>query len=363
MIRELRRVAPLKLQYKPDAAEAQDRMRAFWAGEMIDRPCVSIKAPKAGKTQPSLPQIIAPDFDFEAGVGRFEEWASCTFFGGEAFPSLWPTYGPDVFSAFIGAEMSLSPETDTSWVTPFVQDWDALEPFSIDPENKWWKATLELSRVAAKMGEGKFIAAHIDCHSNMDCLSAIRGAAELCMDLIIQPDEVLRAVKWADAPYKPVYDAVFEAGAMGEHGSTSWLDMWSDGRAQVTQCDFCYMVSPSHFNQFVLPSLEIEISSLDHAMYHLDGPGELPHLDSLLAIENLHGIQWVPGAGQAPITEWVDVLKKIQSAGKAVHVGVTIDQLKALHPQLIPEKTFYQVWDRTSESEADELLDWLVAHT
>jgi 5-methyltetrahydrofolate--homocysteine methyltransferase len=30
-------------------------------------------------------------------------------------------------------------------------------------------------------------------------------------------------------------------------------------------------------------------------LYHLDGPGELTHLDLLCTIPNLHAIQWVPG--------------------------------------------------------------------
>ena len=60
------------------------------------------------------------------------------------------------------------------------------------------------------------------------------------------------------------------------------------------------MISPHISARFALPSLEYEISCLDHAVYHMDGPGQIRHLDDLLAIPNLHTIQWMPGAGQPP---------------------------------------------------------------
>ncbi|MGB9619070.1 MAG: trimethylamine corrinoid protein 2, partial [Armatimonadota bacterium] len=72
--------------------------------------------------------------------------------------------------------------------------------------------------------------------------------------------------------------------------------------------------------------------------------------------------QWVPGASARPFVEWLDLLKKIQNAGKSLHAPVTPDEMKLLHKELRPEKVFYDVTART-QSEADALLDWLVANT
>jgi hypothetical protein len=351
--------APLKLSYKDDAARAQQRMRAYWQGEMIDRPCIAVQSPKSGMTQPKRSLITS--FDFEKDIAEFEEWASCTFFGGESMPRFMPWYGPDQWAAFFGAEMSLRPDMDTSWVEPFVEDWDDLSPLTADPENKWWKGIIELAKLGAEKGEGKFLISNTDTHSNLDCMSAIRSPARLCMDLIENPDGVLRAVKWVDALYKPAYDAISEAGKMTERGSTSWLDMYSDGRTQVIQCDFCYMISPEHFRKFALPSLEHEMSCLDNATYHLDGAGELAHLDDFLAIPHLHTIQWVPGAGNLSAAHWVDLLQKIQKAGKGVHISVTPDELKAVYKELAPEKTFYSV-ECESQQKAEELMRWMEMH-
>ncbi len=356
-------LAPLELAYKPDAADAQQRMRAYWAGEMIDRPCVRIVTPKDGRQPISRSLITAPDFDFGRAVDDFEEWASNMSFFGEAMPAFVPFYGPDQMSGYFGGKMTLVPHMDTSWVEPLVEDWETQQPLHIDPENKWWKGTLDLARIAARRCEGKFIVGALDTHSNLDCLSALRGPERICMDLIEYPDEVLKALKWIDAAYKPMYDAIYEAGRMAEFGTTCWVEMYSEGRMQCVQCDFSYMVSPEHFRRFILPSLEYECSVIDHAVYHLDGVGAFRHLDDLLSIPDLHTIQLVPGAGQPTAPHWLDMLKRIQQRGKSIQVFVTPDELKTMHTELEPAKTFYWVSDCYTSTEAENLLHWLVSHT
>lgn len=356
-------LSPLTLCYKPDAAEAQDRLRAFWQGAVVDRACVNIRAPRDGVAPPKRSLIVAEDFDLPGAVDGFEEWAAQMFFGGEAMPALMPNYGPDQWAGFLGAKMRLVPGMDTSWVEPLITGWDESPPLALDPANRWWKAIVELTRLAAQRCDGKFILSAIDTHSNLDCLSALRGPSQLCMDLIERPEAVLRALAQVAALYRPIYDAIFQAGRMAEFGSTSWSDMWSERRTQTVQCDFCYMISPEHFRKFALPWLEYEASCLDHAVYHMDGPGQLRHLDDLLALPRIHTIQWIPGAGQPTAPAWLDMLRRIQAAGKSVQVLVTGEELKAIYRQLAPEKTYYWVLDCASQSEAESLLAWMKAHT
>jgi hypothetical protein len=74
------------------------------------------------------------------------------------------------------------------------------------------------------------------------------------------------------------------------------------------------------FDEFVKPELKASCDKLVNAFYHLDGPGELPHLDSLLEIDSLKGVQWIPGAGSADNTHWPQVYKKISDAGKKIQI-------------------------------------------
>ena len=77
------------------------------------------------------------------------------------------------------------------------------------------------------------------------------------------------------------------------------------------------------FERFVLPDLEACCSEMDYAFYHLDGKGQLVHVDSLLSLSCLRGIQWVPGFGKPRCEEWLPLLKKIRAAGKLCQLTVS----------------------------------------
>ena len=91
----------------------------------------------------------------------------------------------------------------------------------------------------------------------------------------------------------------------------------------MLQCDFSYMISPRMFERFVVPDLSACCETLDHGFYHLDGIGEVPHLNHLLNIARLRGIQWIPGAGQPAPEEWLPLLKRIRDGGKLCQVFIS----------------------------------------
>ena len=82
------------------------------------------------------------------------------------------------------------------------------------------------------------------------------------------------------------------------------------------------MIGPAMFERYVMPDLEACCAALDYPFYHLDGKGQLKHLDRLLAMPELRGIQWQPGDGQPLADGWLDVLKRIRDAGKLCQVYV-----------------------------------------
>jgi hypothetical protein len=96
---------------------------------------------------------------------------------------------------------------------------------------------------------------------------------------------------------------------------------------------------------------------VDHVMYHLDGPGALQHLDTLLSLPNLHGIQWVPGSGEAGPAhpKWRPLLRRIIAAGKRVHVGAAPEEIEELLSDIPADGLFISTWC-ASEGEARELL-------
>ena len=135
----------------------------------------------------------------------------------------------------------------------------------------------------------------------------------------------------------------------------SWMGIWSLTPAIDLQCDFSCMISPAMFDDLFLPALREQTERVDRTIYHLDGPDAVRHLDSLLSLPRLTGIQWVPGAGAPPMSDWVDLLRKILDAGKLLYITCAANEVEFLldrlpHPGLLLETAC------GSREEADELV-------
>ena len=60
--------------------------------------------------------------------------------------------------------------------------------------------------------------------------------------------------------------------------------------------------------------------------------------------------------------EWLDVLKRIQAAGKGLQIyDINIEQIRQLHRELDPAGVVYCT--DGSRDEINELADWLVRNT
>ena len=83
-------------------------------------------------------------------------------------------------------------------------------------------------------------------------------------------------------------------------------------RGYMLQSDVSYMISPKMFERFVLPDLKMRCNAMDYAFFHMDGKGQLPHLEHLLSLDRLRGIQWQPGDGEPMAEEWPEAFPASQ---------------------------------------------------
>ncbi|MBN1669694.1 MAG: hypothetical protein JXR37_01595 [Kiritimatiellae bacterium] len=357
----------MQLTTKPDFDRVREMWAAYWAGDVLKRPPVVASVAKNGarKGTRNLKYYNALTRNFDAQLEALDAWVEGTEFLAESIPFFDPDHGPDQFAAFCGTSLKFSEASpNTTWVEPVVERWEDFLPIELDRDSPVWKGVMEYASVLARHGRGRYLVGMCDLHSNADALSALRGPERLCMDLYDCPDLVEQAMRQVRALFQPVYDAIYEAGAMnGETGSVGWTPFWCEGKFATIQCDFICMVSPEMARRFIIPALDEEASFLDHCVYHLDGPGALPHLDDILAIEGIDVIQWVSGAGQAPMHEWIDVLRKCQQAGKGLQIyGVNGETLKRLHKELRPEGVVYCIGAKTRE-DVEETCRWLERNT
>lgn len=355
----------MELDYKPDFEEARRRWDAFWEGEIIGRPCLHIVVPKDGREAPPWPPRLAGlKLGFRKAIEMYEAYASARTFMAEAIPYFVPTFGPDQFASFLGAKLNLSEESaDTTWVDPFVEDWEAAMPLAISEENESWRRMQEYVEIAAEISEGRYLVSQLDLHSNMDALSAIRGPERLCMDLLDQPDVIDRAMAEVRPYHGRVYDRVYEKGRMQERGTIGGVPLYSRGEYAVIQCDFICMICPDMARRFVIPAVAEEAAHGDCCVFHYDGPAALVHFDDICGIGDIAVVQYVPGAGGGGHIDCLDLLKRFQAAGKGLQVNGAAEQVKAMHRELKPEKVLYIVTDVPTEAAGAELIRWFERNT
>jgi hypothetical protein len=341
--------------YKPDWEKVQEHYIQYWACENHESPILHLTAPKDNEVPwPKKDHASLRErwFDTEYMLERANAGMKNTYFGGDSLPICWPNLGPDIFAALYGIPMEYG--QDTSWSIHTLEDWSTYTPLRIEGKNEYYKKVTEMAEAVSEDGKDKYLVGVTDIHAGPDCLVAMRGPDTLCFDTIERPDFIKRGVMDLFEGFKTFYTELADITCRHQQGTTNWMGIWHPGRCYVTSCDFICMISGEMFEELVMEELEAELDFLDASIFHLDGPGALRHLDRLLQIKKLNGIQWVYGAGQPTASHWLPVLKKIQAAGKCFQVSATPEEMPVLLENLAPEGAMYTVNTR-NESEARDL--------
>jgi hypothetical protein len=351
--------------YKEDWDKSKERFNAFWAGDIIDRCCCSVTAPRDKPLCPCPParepsdlqqKWLDPEFRLEQTKRAF----AGTFYGGDAYPMFWNNLGPGVAAAFMGAGWRLADNTVWFDTNPPIKQWPARLEIKLDTAGPMWKTTLEMTRLFCENAGEDFLVGITDLGGSMDIAASLRGSDKLLYDVYDYPNEVKALVTEIDISWKQAYDLLQRLMDQYISGTCAWMGLWCPGRWYPLQCDFSAMISRTMFDEFVRPALAIEAGWFDHTIYHLDGPGEICHLESILEIEGIDGIQCVPGSMYQQSTGechtlfcnelWLPVLKKIQQKGKRLVMNeVHPSELSSLMEHLSPMGLYMSMNCKTEE--------------
>jgi 5-methyltetrahydrofolate--homocysteine methyltransferase len=182
--------------------------------------------------------------------------------------------------------------------------------------------------------QGQVLMTMTDLGGNLDILSSFRPGEDLLMDLYDEPGEVKRLVWEAHEAWHRYFDALNAVLQPLNPGYSDWANIYSEKPSYMLQCDFSYMIGPGMFEEFAAPELAATCRRLDRSFYHLDGKGQIAHLDAVLAIPELGGVQWVPGDGAPDCRHWPEIYKKIAAAKKNIQVLGDLDALDAVTTQV-----------------------------
>ncbi|MCL4507278.1 MAG: hypothetical protein M1434_06470 [Chloroflexi bacterium] len=294
---------------------------AFWAGE-LDRPIVvlEISEPAPG-TDSSQFTRWGLDTPIDAVIDNWQRILESTHWLGDAFPKWWVNFGPGTVAAFLGSRVSWSPDTTWFWPLEGIDGLQDIHP-RYDAQNPWWRRVRDMTSRAVERWGDQVLVGTTDLGGNLDILASLRSSQRLLLDLTDNPEEIDRLTREITPLWLRYYDELYPITSSVGRGNACWGPCWSPGRGYMLQCDFSYMISPAMFTRFVMPDLVACCDHLDYGFYHLDGKGEIAHLDQLLSIKRLRGIQWQPGDGQPLADSWLPLLRRIRASGKLCQVYV-----------------------------------------
>lgn len=332
------------------------RFHAFWKREVLDTPLIHITAPrtKQKKMEFPIPRSMEDRWtSIEYVLKKMELYLENTVFLGDAIPRYLPNIGPDSFTSFLGANLTFRSE-ETSWAEPFLEDLSDYDPV-LDEDNQWWKFMNRLIDAICEVAEGNFLVGIPDLHYGGDSLSATVGAQRLIRHLFREPEVVEKLTGRLTDICITVFESYYEKISRVQKGCITWIPAYSRGRYFALQDDFSGLLSPEMFREFFFEEQERLSRHLDNSIFHLDGPIALRNLDILLEIKSLDGVQWVPGAGAKPMSEWIDVCAKVLNAGKCLQISCSPDEVQFLLSKLKHDGLFLSTQCST-EKEARTLL-------
>jgi hypothetical protein len=323
------------MKWNEDWDLTRRRFDAFWAHEIIDRACLQLYAPRHDVAP--FPRPAGSPGDHWCDPAAFYAGNAAGFrhthYLAEAFPVVYSSYGG--LAAMQGCEQIF--DDDTVWTRPCLRTLDGLA-IQIDPANPILQRMIAIIEHAARHGQGQCLVSFpADMGNRGDTLAKMRGYPELCIDLADDPARVAALEQQVFACWLQLYDLFYSLTRPYMDGTcTQWLPIWSRGRSVLVEADFIALISPRHLREVYLPTILAMIRSAERSIFHLDGPDAARHVDLLLDIPELDGIQWEPGVAAQSATYWLPLLQKIQSRGKLLWARCRPDEAAAMLANLSP---------------------------
>ncbi len=344
--------------YKEDWEICRKRIEAWWYKEIIDRVPIKVIVPcrPIELSEKKIKNLEDYWTDPEKVIPRLESQIESIYWAGEAFPIMFPvSIGMvAILANYLGAPIEFL-NTYTTWSEPIIDNWENRSKFRFNLHNRWWCLSSKLLERAVERAPNHYYVGIPDLNGPGEILSRLRGPERLAMDLIDNPGHVKKALEEINYAWLEYWKACVDIIHQHIGGYLFWMGIWSESPSVDLQCDFSCMISPDMFNEFFLPFIEQQTEWIDRTIYHLDGPGAIRHLDALIDLPRLTGIQWIPGAGAPPMREWVPLLRRIQEAGKLIYISCEKEEVGFLLKELSPEGLLLQTYCNSVEGAKDLL--------
>ncbi|PNV60576.1 hypothetical protein C0033_18855 [Clostridium sp. chh4-2] len=294
-----------------------------WWNKELDRPIFNIVLKNGPQfTRGELLEFVYDlNLPAEEVMKLYEKQFSAQDFLADGFPFFYVrTTG--LLGVFMGQEYEVSPANGTVWYKGMETDPENMH-FQVDKNHPMYRRMMELNVKFQDYFKGKAVLGGANLGGVCDVYHSIRGMENTIYDLSDYPDEVKAGMNEIHDQWMMVQKELLNVIDPGiNHGYTHWTGILTKVPYDMIQADLAFLVGPDDYREFIHPLIVKEAQAFERSMLHLDGPGFIKHMPDILGIPELNGVQWIPGAGAAPVGEWDEFYDMVDASDKLLQVFI-----------------------------------------
>ena len=370
------------MTYKQNLEASLRRWRAFWRGDVADRPPLVLhfhegtaEATSEDRQNPTVEDFEAqfdPDWVVERTRVAEARFAWRADFPDDTLPQVSAPSGLAVTGWLFGAQVKVL--AGIPWVYPILEQIEDWRDLDFEAVRGRFEQILEIDRLLVDLSQGQYAVSATVLDGPADMVVRLLGEQKLALALYEQPDEVdalfsALADLWRDLVGKKLRAVPLYGGGT----ATGW-EYWVPGKGIALQEDFGQMISPRQFRALILKHDRRLAEGLDCLWFHVHS-GAMHMAREIAAEQAPNGVfgavQITNDSPAGPsIDEMLPTLQYIQERGCLILRKFTLDQLDRVIEHLSPRGLAIdlQCYDSTatddiqttfmSREEAAEVLRW-----
>ena len=341
--------------YKPDWARAQARWDAYWSVEAMDRPCMSVRAPRPDGDSVPLPELKTVEdkwMDSEYQMAKALKSLEECYLGGEAAPYA----GICMAGTTTGCDGHLTFYENCIDITPSMKSIDQPVTWRPGPRDPWRHRVDAMLDRFLNDAPGRYIVLSPEQYPHIDLLYMLRGNTDMLVDMATYPEQCKARLLELRGPeeeqrihFRKLIDA--RQGDVGYPCGSTWCRQL----CLATQADCAANISPEMFEEMVLPELDFLGERYERLWFHTCGYKQ--HLELCLGRPYMRVIQYSPNPKEpANGPAHLAFYRRVQKARRCLDINVDPEHVEFLVRHLRPEG-LHIVTRVNSIAEADELLE------
>ena len=260
--------------------ESLQRHQRFWNRQPDDRPVVGFNVgysfqcwfPRLAERL-SLGEVKPEDIPVEEFLEDLEQnhrihaeaGGDCPFTAAAVVQIPW-------LEAIAGCPIKYT--GNSFWSEPFLKSWGEWHFEEPLEENPWFRKLTELLSAAAERFGNTMPLSQTLMRGVTDLLSAIRGAEQMTVDLVLSPEEILPVAEQISELWIRVAAAqlaLIPDSSEGYMGRADGLRCWAPDKLVWLQEDACALLSPALYRKYIAPLNRRMADAFPCTAFHVHG--------------------------------------------------------------------------------------------